>query len=52
VFVDGAATPCLEADDLGEAKTGGVALWVGNGSDGSFANLSITPTAPPIRHRR
>ena len=46
VFVDGAATPCLEVDDLGEAKTGGVALWVGNGSDGSFANLSITPTAP------
>ncbi len=34
VFVDGAATPCLEVDDLGEAKTGGVALWVGNGSDG------------------
>ncbi len=47
VFVDGAATPCLEVDDLGEAKAGGVALWVGNGSDGSFANLTITPTAPP-----
>jgi glyoxylase-like metal-dependent hydrolase (beta-lactamase superfamily II) len=46
VFVDGAATPCLDVDDLGEAKAGGVALWVGNGSDGSFANLTITPTAP------
>jgi hypothetical protein len=46
VFVDGAATPCLIVDDLGEAKTGGVALWVGNGSDGSYANLTITPTGP------
>jgi glyoxylase-like metal-dependent hydrolase (beta-lactamase superfamily II) len=46
IFVDGAATPCLVVDDLGEAKTGGVALWVGNGSDGAFANLTITPTAP------
>ncbi len=46
VFVDGAATPCLEVDDLGEAKSGGVALWAGNGSDGSYANLTITPTAP------
>ncbi len=46
IFVDGASTPCLEVDDLGEAKAGGVALWVGNGSDGAFANLTLTPTAP------
>jgi glyoxylase-like metal-dependent hydrolase (beta-lactamase superfamily II) len=46
VFVNGAAKPSLAVDDLGTAKSGGVALWVGNGSDGAFANLRITPTAP------
>ena len=47
VYVNGAATPSLVVDDLGEAKSGGVALWAGNGSDGAYANLTITPTAPP-----
>jgi glyoxylase-like metal-dependent hydrolase (beta-lactamase superfamily II) len=47
VFVNGAATPSLSVEDLGAAKSGGVALWTGNGSDGAFANLTITPTAPP-----
>ncbi len=47
VYVDGATTPCLTVDDLGEAKTGGIALWAGNGLDGSYANLTITPTSPP-----
>jgi hypothetical protein len=46
VHLNGATTPCLVVDDLGEAKTGGVALWAGSGSDGSYANLTITPTAP------
>jgi len=46
VFVDGAAKPSLSVEDLGSAKSGGVALWVGNGSDGAFANLRITPAAP------
>ena len=46
VYVNGATAPCLVVDDLGEARTGGVALWVGNGSDGAFANLTLTPTAP------
>jgi glyoxylase-like metal-dependent hydrolase (beta-lactamase superfamily II) len=46
VFVDGAAKPSLAVEDLGAAKSGGVALWVGNGSDGAFANVRITPTAP------
>ena len=45
VFVNGAAKPSLAVEDLGAAKSGGVALWVGNGSDGTFANLRITPTA-------
>ncbi len=47
VYVDNATTPSLVVDDLGDAKSGGVALWVGNGSDGSFARLKITATAPP-----
>ena len=47
VYVNGATTPSLAVEDLGAAKSGGVALWVGNGSDGAFANLRITPTAPP-----
>jgi len=34
-------------DDLGEARSGGVALWAGNGSDGAYSGLTITPTAPP-----
>ncbi len=46
VFVNGAAKPSLSVEDLGAAKSGGVALWVGNGSEGAFANLRITPTAP------
>jgi glyoxylase-like metal-dependent hydrolase (beta-lactamase superfamily II) len=46
VFVNGAGKPTLSVEDLGAAKSGGVALWVGNGSDGAFANLRITPAAP------
>ena len=47
VYVNGAATPALVVDDLGATKGGGVALWAGNGSDGAYAALSITPTSPP-----
>ena len=47
VYVNHATTPSLAVDDLGEAKSGGVALWAGNGSDGAYASLTITPTAPP-----
>ncbi len=47
VFVNRASTPSLVVDDLGEARSGGVALWAGNGSDGAYAGLVITPTAPP-----
>jgi len=47
VYVNNAATPSLVVDDLGKHKNGGVALWAGNGSDGAFASLTITPTAPP-----
>lgn len=47
VYVNNAAAPSLVVEDLGDAKSGGVALWAGNGSDGAFAALKITPTAPP-----
>jgi hypothetical protein len=40
-YVDGAAAPCLSVDRLGGARTGAVALWVGNNSPGKFANLTI-----------
>lgn len=43
VYVNGAGAPCLVVDDLGEARSGGVALWVGNGSEGAFTDLTVTP---------
>jgi hypothetical protein len=41
VYVDSAAVPCLTVDRLAGARAGAVALWVGNGSPGKFANLKI-----------
>lgn len=43
LFVNGAAQPCLIVDDmkLGDSE-GAVALWVGRGTEGYFANLKIT----------
>jgi hypothetical protein len=43
VFVDGAKEPCLVVDQLSDRKKGLVGLWVGNGSNGDFANLRIVP---------
>ncbi len=44
LYVNGAAQPCLIVNDLKlEPKAGGVALWVGPGTEGYFANLTITP---------
>jgi len=44
LFVHGSAQPCLIVDDLklGDSE-GPVALWVGPGTEGYFANLKITP---------
>jgi hypothetical protein len=43
LYVNGAEQPCLIVNDLKlEPKNGGVALWVGPGTDGYFANLKIT----------
>lgn len=44
VFVNEMSSPCLTVETLSERKSGRVGLWVGNGSDGSFANLRITPS--------
>ena len=44
LYVHGAAQPCLIVNDLKlEPKQGGVALWVGPGTEGYFSNLKITP---------
>jgi hypothetical protein len=41
VYVDKATTPSLAVNRLSLTNSGRVALWVGNGADGEFANLSI-----------
>jgi len=42
IFVGSAAAPTLEVRKLGTLTSGQVGLWVGNNSDGDFANLKIT----------
>jgi len=42
LYVNGASQPCLIVNDLKFGKTtGAIALWVGPGTDGYFANLNI-----------
>lgn len=44
LYVHGAEQPCLIVNDLKlEPREGGVALWVGPGTEGYFSNLKITP---------
>ena len=42
VFVNGNSEPSLTIQKLNTRKTGKIGLWVGNNSDGDFANLQIT----------
>jgi hypothetical protein len=42
VYVNGNAKPSLEVKMLSTTKTGKLGLWVGNNSDGEFANLAVT----------
>ena len=44
LFVNGASQPCLIVNDLklGDSS-GGVALWIGPGTEGYFASLEIKP---------
>ena len=42
LYVYGAEQPCLIVNDLKlEPREGGVALWVGPGTEGYFSNLKI-----------
>jgi hypothetical protein len=44
LYVNGAEQPCLIVNDMKLApRDGQVALWVGPGTEGYFANLKITP---------
>ena len=44
LYVHGVEQPCLIVNDLKlDPREGGVALWVGPGTEGYFANLKITP---------
>ena len=45
VFVNNAQQASLEVEKLNANQKGGVGLWLGNNSGGSFANLKITKTA-------
>jgi len=42
VYVNGDETPCLTVKELSGRAGGRVGFWVGNNSDGAFANLTIT----------
>lgn len=43
LYVHGAEQPCLIVNDMKlEPQQGGVALWVGPGTEGYFSNLKIT----------
>jgi hypothetical protein len=43
LYVNGAEQPCLIVNDMKlEPKSGSVALWVGPGTEGYFANLKVT----------
>jgi hypothetical protein len=41
-FVGSVTTPTLDVRKLGQLDRGMVGLWVGNNSDGDFANLRVT----------
>lgn len=43
LYVHGVAQPCLIVNDLKlDPREGGIALWVGPGTEGYFANLRVT----------
>jgi hypothetical protein len=41
--VNDIAAPVMDVKQLSDRKTGWIGVWVGNTSDGDFANLKITP---------
>lgn len=42
VFVNDNPIPCLQVKMIGTIQNGDLGLWVGNNSDGKFANLTVT----------
>jgi nitroreductase len=49
VFVNDAKSPSLVVEDLKHGiSQGSVGVWCGNTSAGTFANLTVTPTAPTL----
>ena len=47
VFVNDRTEPCLVVNELSDRIGGRVGLWMGNGSDGSFAELILKPAGLP-----
>ena len=45
VFVNDSKEPSLVVNQISDRKKGWIGFWVGNGSDGNFKNLVITPDA-------
>lgn len=45
VFVGDSAEPSLVVEQLSDRGRGWVGFWVGNGSNGDFANLKLTPAS-------
>jgi hypothetical protein len=43
VYVNGSHVASLEVQTLNNRASGKIGLWVGNNSDGDFANMQITP---------
>jgi hypothetical protein len=46
IYAGAVKSPTLEVRKLGSFERGMVGLWVGNNSDGDFANLRISPARP------
>ena len=47
VYVGEETDPCLVVNELTDRTGGQVGLWMGNGSDGSFAELILRPAKAP-----
>jgi len=41
VFADDAAAPVMDIRQLSDRKSGWIGVWVGNNSDGQFANVTV-----------
>ncbi len=47
VYVNDAVEPCLVVNELTDRTGGRIGLWMGNTSDGSFAELVLRPAGSP-----